>query len=286
MTVEEYFHLTLVWKVPTVVSRQNLFHFSLFVFMSKQSHMPACTANRPSKFGATTLLVDEDTCATNFMIRDDKMMQLVAPEKEPITPFVRKVRSLYNEKGISSILVIGGSGDYFDVADNVVMMDCYKCLDVTERAKQIVANNTSDSEQHLSASSIPFGSIRSRYANGDAFKANGKVAVRSKGTVSYGDQELDVSALEQVVAKSQTSAISMALQTFAKLAGNGTSTLPSVLNSLEKMMDQGGLDALDPGRYNGGLARPRSLEIAGAVNRLRNQGGMSQDDQTSGRMDV
>lgn len=209
------------------------------------------------------------------MIRDDKMMQLVAPDKEPITPFVRKVRSLYNERGISSVLVIGGSGDYFDVADNVVMMDCYKCLDVTARAKQIVANSL-QSGQHLSSASIPFGSIRPRYAHGDAFKANGKVAVRSKGTVSYGEQELDLSALEQIVAKSQTSAISLAILTFSRLAGNACSPFTDVLTNLENVMDEGGLDALAPGQYNGALARPRALEVSGAINRLRSQGGMSQ----------
>ena len=209
------------------------------------------------------------------MIRDDKMMQLVAPEKEPITPFVRKVRSLYNEKGISSILVIGGSGDYFDVADNVVMMDCYKCVDVTERAKQIVAI-CSESDSHFSSASIPFGTIRPRYACGDAFKANGKVVARSKAVISYGEVELDVSALEQIVRKSQTSAISLALQTLTKLAPGTTCTLPDVLTDLDKMIEKGGLDALAPGQYNGGLARPRALEIAGAVNRLRSTGGLIQ----------
>jgi len=219
------------------------------------------------------------------MIRDDKMMQLVAPEKEPITPFVRKVRSLYDEQGISSILVIGGSGDYFDVADNVVMMDCYKCLDVTERAKQIVANS-SQSDRHLSSAPISFGTIQPRYARGDAFKANGKVTVRAKDTISYGEVDLDLSALEQLVTKSQTFAISVALQNFAKLAGDGSSTLPVVLASLDKVIDQGGLDALAPGQYNGGLARPRSLEVAGAVNRLRTNGGMVQNSKTTKRMDV
>mmetsp|Transcript_7237 Transcript_7237/g.13336 ORF Transcript_7237/g.13336 Transcript_7237/m.13336 type:complete len:93 (+) Transcript_7237:714-992(+) len=78
------------------------------------------------------------------------------------------------------------------------MMDCYKCLDVTERALQIVAN-TFGSDQHLSTSASSFESIRSRYANGDTFKAIGKFAVLSKGTISYGDIDLDVSALEQVI---------------------------------------------------------------------------------------
>ena len=71
------------------------------------------------------------------MIRDDKMMQLVAADKEPITPFVRIVRSLYDDCQVSSVMVIGGTGDYFDVADNVLVMDSYMCLDATERAKTI-----------------------------------------------------------------------------------------------------------------------------------------------------
>jgi predicted ABC-class ATPase len=225
--------------------------------------------------------VDEDTCATNFMIRDDKMMQLVAPEKEPITPFVRKVRSLYEDLGISSILVIGGTGDYFDVANTVIMMDCYKCLDVTERAKQIVASST-QSDQHVCCAPIPFGMIRARYPRGDAYKANGKVKVRSKDDVSYGDIEIDLSALEQVVSKSQTTAISCALQTFARLATGSTSTLPEVLARLETLVDEGGLDALAPGQYNGGFARPRSLEIASAVNRFRSGDSMRQNLRDTG----
>ena len=202
-------------------------------------------------------------------------MQLVAPNKEPITPFVRKVRSLYEDRGISSILVIGGSGDYFDVADNVIMMDCYKCLDVTERAKQIVAKSP-QSDQHYSSATIPFGTIHARYPRGDAYKANGKVAVRSKGVISYGEVEVDLTGLEQIVSKSQTTAISGALQAFAKLATNSNATLPEVLVNLEKLLEEGGLDALAPGQFNGGFARPRSLEIAGAVNRLRTVDGMQQ----------
>ena len=77
------------------------------------------------EMGSTLLLIDEDTSATNFMIRDERMQELVAKEKEPITPFVDKVRQLYQEYGVSTILVMGGSGDYFDVADTVIMMDTY-----------------------------------------------------------------------------------------------------------------------------------------------------------------
>jgi predicted ABC-class ATPase len=93
--------------------------------------------------GGDLLLIDEDTCATNFMIRDNKMMFLVAPEKEPITPFLQKARSMYEAHGVSCIPVIDGSGDYFDVADTVVMMDCYNCLDLTSKAKELAGQSPS-----------------------------------------------------------------------------------------------------------------------------------------------
>ena len=87
--------------------------------------------------GCKLLLIDEDTSATNFMIRDGRMQALVTKEKEPITPFLDQVRPLYEEQGVSSILVIGGSGDYLDVADHVIMMNEYKPVDVSKEAKDI-----------------------------------------------------------------------------------------------------------------------------------------------------
>ena len=71
---------------------------------------------------AQVLLMDEDTCAANFMIRDRKMQDLVNKDDEPITPFIDRVRWLYSERGVSSILVLGGVGDYFEVADTVIQM--------------------------------------------------------------------------------------------------------------------------------------------------------------------
>jgi predicted ABC-class ATPase len=222
------------------------------------------------------LLIDEDTCATNFMIRDDKMMQLVAPEKEPITPFVRVVRSLYDDHGISSILVIGGVGDYFDVADNVIMMDCYKCLDVTERAKQIVATSAESKLPHTASACVPFRKFHSRYPIGSVYSANGKVKVYSRSSMSYGETELDLSGLEQIVTQSQTTAISQALQRLPSIATDRNNTLCQVLEALDKVVDEGGLDVLAPNQFHGGMARPRRFELAGAINRLRRDGSVVQ----------
>jgi len=217
--------------------------------------------------GADTLLIDEDTCATNFMIRDDKMMQLVAPDKEPITPFLKIVRSLYEDEGISTVMVIGGVGDYFDVADNVLVMDSYCCSDATERAKEIVARSQSVLP-HNASTRVPFQNIQRRSVIGSHFEPNGKVKAVSKNTISYGETELDISGLEQLACQAQTAAIANALQRLPGLAGR-PSSLVGVLAALDRHMDDEGLDCLAPGRFHGGLARPRRFEIAGAINRLR-----------------
>ena len=87
--------------------------------------------------GTRLLLVDEDTATTNFMIRDRRMQLLIAKDKEPITPFIDKVRQLYTDYGVSTILVMGGSGDYFDVADTVIAMQDFQSQEVSAKARAI-----------------------------------------------------------------------------------------------------------------------------------------------------
>ncbi|MCD8509351.1 MAG: ABC-ATPase domain-containing protein [Bacillus sp. (in: Bacteria)] len=90
---------------------------------------------------AKVLFIDEDTSATNFMIRDSRMQKLVNKDQEPITPFIDRVKQLHEEKDVSTVLVIGGSGDYFDVADNVILMNNYQPFDKTEEAKRIASSH-------------------------------------------------------------------------------------------------------------------------------------------------
>ncbi|RLN98026.1 hypothetical protein BBJ28_00016316, partial [Nothophytophthora sp. Chile5] len=129
----------------------------------------------------STLLIDEDTCATNFMIRDWKMQQLVAKEKEPITPFISKVRALFEQRGVSSVLVIGGAGDYFSVADHVIMMDSYEPRDVTVEAKKIASDHEEIRQEPA------FGGFKPRIPLSRGFEVNGKVVSRGLGKVQYGE---------------------------------------------------------------------------------------------------
>jgi len=207
------------------------------------------------------------------MIRDHKMMQLVAKEKEPITPFVHLVSSLYREKNVSTILVIGGAGDYFDVADRVLLMDCYRCEDATEKARAIVAQNPATAV----AAALPFGQIRERYVTSPhKLSAGGKVKVQTKGMLLFGDTDLDLRAVEQIVSTSQTSTIASALETLASSEETRGCSLRSVLHRLDQLVDERGLDFLEPGRFHGALTRPRLLDVGGAVNRLRREDSISQ----------
>jgi len=208
------------------------------------------------------------------MIRDAKMMQLVANDKEPITPFVHFVQSLHRECQISTIMVVGGLGDYFDVADHVLMMDSYRCEDATLRAKEIVSASNSHT-----IPSEPFGSIRTRFPVKQVYNPDGKVKTIKRGLISYGDTELDLSSVEQVVSSCQTTAIGAYLQ---RIAGSPTrqqedrTALVDVIASIDAAVDKQGLDALAPGQFHGGFTRPRHFEVGAACNRLRRPGAMKQ----------
>lgn len=221
--------------------------------------------------GCRCLLIDEDTSATNFMIRDGRMQRLVAKEREPITPFIDRVRQLSEEKSVSTVLVLGGSGDYFDVCDTVIMMNEYLPYDVTDKARQIVkqVDNTRQAESGGS-----FGSVTPRNVLPSSFQARrgNKEKVDAKGLhrIVYGRTDIDLSALEQLVDVSQTRAIAEMMRVLAKLA-DGSTPLVDCIDRLYEQIEREGLDSVSPfyGMHPGDLAMPRKFELAGAVNRLR-----------------
>ena len=220
--------------------------------------------------GTHLLLMDEDTCATNFMIRDHRMQELVAKEKEPITPFLDKVRQLYEELGVSTILVIGGSGDYFDVADTVIMMDEYRPRDVTARAKAIAEKYRAERKPE---GGDHFGEVTPRRPLPESLdpskgRRDVKLKARDVDEIQFGLHEIDLSAVEQIVSRSQTRAIGHALVRLKHRHLDGRTTLRQAVEALERELDAHGLDVLTPSPF-GDLARPRRFEIAAALNRLR-----------------
>ncbi|MFP4474312.1 MAG: ABC-ATPase domain-containing protein [Desulfatibacillaceae bacterium] len=225
--------------------------------------------------GARVLLLDEDTSATNFMIRDVRMQKLVSKSREPITPFVDRVRGLYEDAGVSTILVMGGSGDYFEAADTVVMMDGYRPVDVTSRARDVARQyQTGRQAEAPGEASWTF----SRNPDPDSFdpsrgKRDVKIDIRGADVIRYGDTNVDLAAVPQLAEPSQTRAAAMAVYLATQLFMDGGTPLAAVLEALERQLDERGLDILDPyhrqGRHPGSFARPRMLEVAAAINRMR-----------------
>jgi len=222
--------------------------------------------------GATTLLVDEDTCATNFMMRDGRMAALV--ETEPITPFLHRVRLLLEEKNVSTILVAGSCGDFFDVADTVLKMQEYRCQDVTNRAKQIAQQMPSASSPLSNDSGVFAKQTIPRRIDLASLQPRGKVkADRDRGII-FGETEIDLTYVEQLVESSQTRFVMDCLVFLAGKSARGGLTLSEMLDRLGEEMASPNLacplDLVSPwAGPNGAYTRPRRMEIAAAINRLR-----------------
>jgi len=219
--------------------------------------------------GAASLLLDEDTSATNFMIRDSRMQALVAKDDEPITPFIDRVGELSERLGVSTVLVLGGSGDYFDVADTVIMLKAYQAFEVTDRAKAVAGRFATYRQRETGR---PLEAPRRRTPRPQDFRLGPRDKVKAKGLteVGFGRERVDLAGLEQLVDESQTRAIAEIFRILAKRLDDRTSLL-DCLEGLLHEIGQSGLDVLSPffGKHPGNLALPRKQEIAAAVNRYR-----------------
>ena len=219
--------------------------------------------------GARVLLVDEDTAATNFMIRDARMRELVPEAQEPITPYLDRVRQLWEERRVSSVLVVGGAGDYLAVADTVLQMDEYRPRDVTARAREIV--RASVEREPVSPGPWPTGTPRVPDPRSlDPSRGSRAERVRSVRTrsIEFGSEEIDVALLYQLVDPAQCRMIGDVLLRLARGLCDGSRSIPELLDALEDRIQQGGLGSLAAADF-GDRARARRFEMAAALNRLR-----------------
>jgi predicted ABC-class ATPase len=219
--------------------------------------------------GAAVLLMDEDTCATNFMIRDHKMQQLVHTSDEPITTFIDRVNDLHDHNGISTILVLGGIGDYFNVADHVIQMKHYLAQDVTERAVHIAQT---DQQKRISEPGKTRIEVTERTPLADSIDATnqyGKKGIYAKETyrIHFGGKEIDLIDLEQLYELSQTRAIAFAMH-YAQQYMDGKTTLKTVVNNVIQDITKNGLDILDA-YASPNFAAFRAIELALTLNRMR-----------------
>ena len=228
--------------------------------------------------GAKVFLIDEDTCATNFMIRDELMQRVVCREEEPITPFIERARFLYEKCGISSILVAGSSGAYFYIADTILQMDRYVPKDITEFAKKEAGQYASAAAavqgrpavQKLPDPALP--SFQRVPTCNIALRRDDRLKTRTRGTddVQLGHENIDLRYLEQLADQEQTAALSYILALAEKNLLDGRKTMTQLVDAICALMDQKGLAGLSSGGYlPTDLAMPRRQEIFACFNRYR-----------------
>ena len=228
--------------------------------------------------GTSLFLIDEDTCATNFMIRDELMQRVVCREEEPITPFIERARFLYEACGISSVIVAGSSGSYFHIADAIIQMDRYVPKDITAFAKKeaelYAARNPESPEagmpQLLPDPELP--SFRRAPGYNPALRKDDrlKTKVHGRENIQLGREDIDLRYLEQLADSEQTAALSFMLALAEKNLFNGQTTMKALVDSLLSLIEKKGLEALSGSGYlPTDLAVPRRQEIFACFNRYR-----------------
>lgn len=218
--------------------------------------------------GSKLLLIDEDTSATNFMIRDELMQKVICREEEPITPFIERVRSMYDDLGVSSIIVAGSSGSFFGIADTIIQMKEYVPYDITERAREAAASYPALKQQeHFPVSD----NMRAPKAN-QALKKDPRLKMKTMGTneMLLAKDAIELRYLEQLIDPEQTNALAYALKYLELNRMNGSRTVSQLLDDIEALTASKGLSALYDKEYvRSGLAMPRRQEIAACLNRYR-----------------
>lgn len=229
--------------------------------------------------GTGLFLIDEDTSATNFMVRDELMQRVIHRDQEPITPFVERARELYEKHGVSTILVAGSSGAYFYIADQVIQMDRYEPKDITKLAKEEAARYAGGSTENVKKeqSELTLGSTgapcyqRCPRANRE-FADGERIKMKTLGLDGFqiNRETVDVRYLEQLVDSEQVTALAYYLKYAEKHLFNGKRTLQEAVEELWKLTQTQGLGFLAEGSYlPSGLAQPRKQEVLAALNRYR-----------------
>lgn len=222
--------------------------------------------------GSRLLLIDEDTSATNFMIRDQLMSQVITPFEEPITPFISRVRSLYTDLGISTVIVAGSSGSYFHVADRVIQMKEYVPYDITRKAKQ-----AAEAFPSMTGEKEPFPSFTKRRVPkpDPAIQKEDRMKLKAMGTseLMLSRECVELRYLEQLKDQEQTLALAYLLRYVEKKLFDGKKSLEEIGMLLEKQLREQGMESMfERGETIASLARPRKQEIMACINRYRRLG--------------
>lgn len=219
--------------------------------------------------GASVMLIDEDTSATNFMIRDELMQRVIHRDMEPITPFIDRIRELYQTYGISTVIVAGSSGAYFHIADTIVQMDRYEPKEITELAKEAAKDFPAMSGMEQAAEKPVF---ERSPRQGKGFRPNDRIKMKTMGKemVQINRENIDLRYVEQLSDTEQVSALGYCVRYAEKHLFQGKDTIQQVVDKLEEKMQKEGLASLCESNSSvANLALPRRQEIFACLNRYR-----------------
>ena len=230
--------------------------------------------------GCRVFLMDEDTSATNFMVRDTFMQRVIAPEKEPITPFLRRAEELYEKAGCSTILVAGSSGDFFHIADTVLQMDCYVPYDITSSVKALLpeyplpcapaAEFRMPKSRRVMTKPSPPAPKKNYYGEIKDRPEPLKVKLRGKDGFTLGKEDIDLRLLEQIADAEQTASLGFLLKYACDNLIDGKKTLPDIIDLLLSRLSEKGLSFFQENGYiSAGFVLPRKQEIYACFNRFR-----------------
>ena len=225
--------------------------------------------------GSKLLLIDEDTCATNFMVRDQLMQKVVSGNKEPITPFTQQAREMYERLDVSVVMVAGSSGAYFYIADHIIQMDNYRVVDITKHVKNVIEKEeiSEDKESRISVTELMNPSIKPRILKSEAVeKKHGQIKIKEFGNsgFSIGKTEVDLKYLEQLTDVEQTTTLGHCLKMLVAEMEKKPQNLDVLVDNLWKKIQLKGFSALFEEKYLPvDLAQVRKIDIYMCVNRYR-----------------
>ncbi len=235
--------------------------------------------------GTRLFFIDEDTSATNFMLRDDFMQQVISREKEPITPFLERARDLYEQAGISTILVAGSSGAFFYIADLILQMDSYRPVDITEKVKKLCLEHTAprtrvpgfiipDFQRTLSAPKQTETRNSRDHRNGyrtgtDKRHEHMKIKTFGRDSFSLDKETVDLRYVEQLADSEQTNALAYLLRYGLEQTIDGKKTVRQIIDQVYDLLDKKGWEPFCGSYIPCGLAKPRKEEVFASLNRFR-----------------
>ncbi len=227
-------------------------------------------ANVVEAMGADTslFLIDEDTSATNFMVRDELMQRVICRDMEPITPFIERVQGLYDDLGLSTILVAGSSGAYFHVADKILQMDRYFPVDITKKAKAAAATET---PVQCSETSVKKVLDCRKISPNKELKERGRIKIKTLGKdgIMIGRETVDLRYVEQLQDEEQLTMLAQILRYLEDFVFDGKKTMPEIIEKLYADLEEKSFGTVMGRQIPGNLAMPRKQEIYACLNRYR-----------------